>query len=196
MTSGLGLGDDFDPEKYRRVMAINLDGVVYGIAAAMPTLRANGAETSSSPPAWPVSHQHRSTPSTRPTRLPLWAWCALSDLRRLPTEYAPTQSVPRLPIHAYSVQCGRTNRRRRSLARCRGSRGCLLRRSCLGLIWRVLVRPARQTERAVHVQASAGAPKIGWVNRLGSRPGDTVRDGAPNQGIELAATRPSVRVHR
>ena len=42
VTSGLGLGDDFDPEKYRRVMAINLDGVVYGIAAAMPTLRANG----------------------------------------------------------------------------------------------------------------------------------------------------------
>ena len=28
------MGDDFDPEPYRRSMALNLDGVVYGIAAA------------------------------------------------------------------------------------------------------------------------------------------------------------------
>lgn len=42
VTSGLGLGDDFDPQRYRKVMAINLDGVVYGVAAAMPTLQARG----------------------------------------------------------------------------------------------------------------------------------------------------------
>lgn len=42
VTSGLGLGDDFDPVKYRRVMSINLDGVIYGVAACMPALRERG----------------------------------------------------------------------------------------------------------------------------------------------------------
>jgi NAD(P)-dependent dehydrogenase (short-subunit alcohol dehydrogenase family) len=40
--TGFGLGDDFDPERYRRAMAINLDGVVYGAHAALPALRAAG----------------------------------------------------------------------------------------------------------------------------------------------------------
>jgi NAD(P)-dependent dehydrogenase (short-subunit alcohol dehydrogenase family) len=40
--SGCGLGDDFDPDRYRRAMAINLDGVVYGAHAARPALRARG----------------------------------------------------------------------------------------------------------------------------------------------------------
>jgi NAD(P)-dependent dehydrogenase (short-subunit alcohol dehydrogenase family) len=39
------MGDDFDPEAYRRSMAINLDGVVYGIAAARPALKASGGGT-------------------------------------------------------------------------------------------------------------------------------------------------------
>lgn len=42
VTSGISLGADFDPVKYRRTMAINLDGVVYGVAASMPALEANG----------------------------------------------------------------------------------------------------------------------------------------------------------
>jgi NAD(P)-dependent dehydrogenase (short-subunit alcohol dehydrogenase family) len=36
------LGDDFDPVAYRRAMAINLDGVVYGFHAAYQTLKASG----------------------------------------------------------------------------------------------------------------------------------------------------------
>jgi NAD(P)-dependent dehydrogenase (short-subunit alcohol dehydrogenase family) len=42
VTTGFGLGDDFDPERYRRVMSINLDGVVYGAHAARPALLARG----------------------------------------------------------------------------------------------------------------------------------------------------------
>ncbi|MFA7267100.1 MAG: SDR family NAD(P)-dependent oxidoreductase [Candidatus Nanopelagicales bacterium] len=42
VTSGIGLGDDFDPVKYRRTMAINLDGVVYGVAASLPALKRRG----------------------------------------------------------------------------------------------------------------------------------------------------------
>ena len=45
VTSWCGMGDDFDPEAYRRSMAINLDGVVYGIAAARPAIMANGGGT-------------------------------------------------------------------------------------------------------------------------------------------------------
>ncbi|MFC5186548.1 SDR family oxidoreductase [Actinomadura harenae] len=40
--SGFGLGDDFDPAAYRRAMSINVDGVVYGVHAALPALRARG----------------------------------------------------------------------------------------------------------------------------------------------------------
>ncbi|MFI6520731.1 SDR family oxidoreductase [Spirillospora sp. NPDC050679] len=42
VASGCGLDADFDPEKYRRAMGINLDGVVYGVRAALPALRARG----------------------------------------------------------------------------------------------------------------------------------------------------------
>src|SRR6202035_150775 len=42
VTSWCGMGDDFAPEAYRRAMAINLDGVVYGIAAARPAIKASG----------------------------------------------------------------------------------------------------------------------------------------------------------
>ena len=45
VTSWCGMGDDFDPEAYRRSMAINLDGVVYGIAAARPAITASGGGT-------------------------------------------------------------------------------------------------------------------------------------------------------
>lgn len=39
VATGFGLGPDFDPVAYRRVMGINLDGVVYGVHAALPALR-------------------------------------------------------------------------------------------------------------------------------------------------------------
>jgi len=42
VTTGCGLGDDFDPAAYRRAMAVNLDGVVFGIHAALPALRERG----------------------------------------------------------------------------------------------------------------------------------------------------------
>jgi NAD(P)-dependent dehydrogenase (short-subunit alcohol dehydrogenase family) len=37
--SGAGLGDDFRPEVYRRALSVNIDGVVFGVHAALPTLR-------------------------------------------------------------------------------------------------------------------------------------------------------------
>jgi NAD(P)-dependent dehydrogenase (short-subunit alcohol dehydrogenase family) len=42
VATGTSLGDGFDPAAYRRAMAINLDGVVYGVQAALPALRARG----------------------------------------------------------------------------------------------------------------------------------------------------------
>ncbi|KAA0266701.1 MAG: SDR family NAD(P)-dependent oxidoreductase, partial [Acidobacteria bacterium] len=42
VASGFGLGDDFDLDRYRRVMGINLDGVVFGTVAALPALRERG----------------------------------------------------------------------------------------------------------------------------------------------------------
>jgi NAD(P)-dependent dehydrogenase (short-subunit alcohol dehydrogenase family) len=42
VTSGCSLGADFDPALYRRAMAINLDGVVFGFHAALPALKARG----------------------------------------------------------------------------------------------------------------------------------------------------------
>ena len=45
VTSWCSMGDDFDPEAYRRAMRINLDGVVYGIAASRPAIIASGGGT-------------------------------------------------------------------------------------------------------------------------------------------------------
>ncbi|CCH29257.1 Short-chain dehydrogenase/reductase [Saccharothrix espanaensis DSM 44229] len=44
VATGFGLGDDFDAERYRSVMGINLDGVVYGVHAALPELRKRGGQ--------------------------------------------------------------------------------------------------------------------------------------------------------
>jgi len=41
VTSGVGLGDDFDLAAYRRAMGVNLDGVVFGVHATLAALRAN-----------------------------------------------------------------------------------------------------------------------------------------------------------
>ena len=42
LASGFGVGEDFDAERYRRIMGVNLDGVVFGIHAALPALEARG----------------------------------------------------------------------------------------------------------------------------------------------------------
>jgi NAD(P)-dependent dehydrogenase (short-subunit alcohol dehydrogenase family) len=42
VSTGCGLGEDFDLEAYRRAMGVNLDGVVFGVHAALPALRARG----------------------------------------------------------------------------------------------------------------------------------------------------------
>ncbi len=42
IASGIGLGEDFDPDHYRRAMGVNLDGVVFGTHAVLPALRARG----------------------------------------------------------------------------------------------------------------------------------------------------------
>jgi NAD(P)-dependent dehydrogenase (short-subunit alcohol dehydrogenase family) len=40
--TGGGAGDDFDAARYRRTMAVNVDGVVFGLVAALPALRDRG----------------------------------------------------------------------------------------------------------------------------------------------------------
>ena len=42
ISTGCGVGDDFDLATYRRAMGINLDGVVFGAHAAIPALRRRG----------------------------------------------------------------------------------------------------------------------------------------------------------
>ncbi len=42
VATGFGLEDDFDADRYRSVMGINLDGVVFGAHAALPALKARG----------------------------------------------------------------------------------------------------------------------------------------------------------
>jgi NAD(P)-dependent dehydrogenase (short-subunit alcohol dehydrogenase family) len=44
VTSGCGLGEDFDVERYRRAMGINLDGVVFGMHAALQAMRERGGD--------------------------------------------------------------------------------------------------------------------------------------------------------
>lgn len=42
VSTGCGLGDDFDLDAYRRAMGVNLDGVAFGVHAVLPALRARG----------------------------------------------------------------------------------------------------------------------------------------------------------
>jgi NAD(P)-dependent dehydrogenase (short-subunit alcohol dehydrogenase family) len=41
-SAGMGVGEDFDPDVYRRVVGANLDGVVYGVHAVLPAMRRTG----------------------------------------------------------------------------------------------------------------------------------------------------------
>ena len=43
--TGCGIGDDFDIGLYRRAISVNLDGVVFGLHAALPALRARRGGT-------------------------------------------------------------------------------------------------------------------------------------------------------
>lgn len=45
VATGCGLAENFDLDTYRRAMGINLDGVVFGVNAAVPALRASGGGT-------------------------------------------------------------------------------------------------------------------------------------------------------
>jgi len=42
VASGIGLGDEFDLDRYRLAMGVNLDGVVFGVHAVLPALKARG----------------------------------------------------------------------------------------------------------------------------------------------------------
>jgi len=42
ISTGCGVDEDFDVATYRRAMGINVDGVVYGVHAALPVLRRRG----------------------------------------------------------------------------------------------------------------------------------------------------------
>jgi NAD(P)-dependent dehydrogenase (short-subunit alcohol dehydrogenase family) len=42
ISSGFSFGPDFDVAKYRRAMGINVDGVVFGVQAALPVLQRRG----------------------------------------------------------------------------------------------------------------------------------------------------------
>lgn len=42
VSTGCSVADDFDIEAYRRAMGVNLDGVVFGLHASLPALRAAG----------------------------------------------------------------------------------------------------------------------------------------------------------
>ncbi|MBC7373392.1 MAG: SDR family NAD(P)-dependent oxidoreductase, partial [Frankiales bacterium] len=42
ISTGCGVAEDFDVAVYRRAMGINLDGVVFGVHAAIPALRRRG----------------------------------------------------------------------------------------------------------------------------------------------------------
>jgi NAD(P)-dependent dehydrogenase (short-subunit alcohol dehydrogenase family) len=45
VATGCGMDENFDLATYRRAMAINLDGVVFGVNAAVPALRSSGGGT-------------------------------------------------------------------------------------------------------------------------------------------------------
>lgn len=42
VSTGCGIGEDFDLPSYRRAIGVNLDGVVFGLHATLPALRAGG----------------------------------------------------------------------------------------------------------------------------------------------------------
>ena len=72
IVSGCGIADDFDPERYRRVIGVNLDGVVFGTHAALPARRDQARRRRAHP---------RPRPGPRARRRPLQR--RLPELRRV-----------------------------------------------------------------------------------------------------------------
>jgi NAD(P)-dependent dehydrogenase (short-subunit alcohol dehydrogenase family) len=44
VATGIGIGDDFDLARYRRAMAVNLDGVAFGMNAVLAAMRERGGQ--------------------------------------------------------------------------------------------------------------------------------------------------------
>jgi NAD(P)-dependent dehydrogenase (short-subunit alcohol dehydrogenase family) len=44
VATGIGIGDDFDPDRYRRAMGINLDGVAFGLHHALSAMSGRGGD--------------------------------------------------------------------------------------------------------------------------------------------------------
>ena len=97
-TSWCGMGDDFDPEPYRRSMALNLDGVVYGIAAARSAIVTSGGGTIV---ATGLHGRARRGPVRshlrRRTNTPLSDWFARSARATPPRAFASTLCARRSP---------------------------------------------------------------------------------------------------
>jgi NAD(P)-dependent dehydrogenase (short-subunit alcohol dehydrogenase family) len=44
IATGVGIGDDFDLDRYRRAMGVNLDGVVFGLQAALTAMKGRSGQ--------------------------------------------------------------------------------------------------------------------------------------------------------
>ena len=65
ITAGQSGVEHLDLAGYRRIMGVNVDHVVFGLAAAVPALRRAGGGTSSPPRRWPGWCRCPGTRSTR-----------------------------------------------------------------------------------------------------------------------------------
>lgn len=65
MLTGEGRVEQLSDDRYRQVMRLNVDQVVYGLRAAVPPCGGAAAATSSSPHRSPASCPSTRTPSTR-----------------------------------------------------------------------------------------------------------------------------------
>ena len=188
VTSGLGLGDDFDPQRYRKVMAINLDGVVTGWQPRCQHCRPAAAGTSLPPRAWQALPRLRSIRSTPPTRPPWLAWSDLSVSHRSLKVCEPTRYAQPLPKLESSGRC----------AKVWSMPGChccveevvdvyfdVLASGATAECW--FVQPGRPSEPFAFRRP--WTTRIGRVNRSGSRPADSVRNGTQDQGLSLATMR-------
>ena len=100
VTSGCGVGEDFDLAAYRRAMGVNLDGVVFGTHAVLAALRENdgperGAIVATASlaglTAVPIE------PLYAPTSMPSSGSCARSGPALAPRGSASTPSAPASP---------------------------------------------------------------------------------------------------
>ena len=191
VAAAAGIGDDFDLDRYRRAMGVNLDGVVFGTHAALPALRERGGgaivATASlagltARPLRPDLRRQQARgrrpgalarPGARPTRHPLQR--DLPGLRRVgdhradPRGAASSRASPIIPAEA-----GR--RRGRVAVRRRDDR-------------RVLVRAGRPRGR--RRSASAASPARG-AGRARPSSGRKLRHARRNRPFDARAGRSSL----